>query len=143
MTIAFILAAAIQLSPIPGGVQPDPVNHPDWWVPCSHPIAVERGLCRVTPPPPTPGPFVPFKVGRTYTRQEAPDQRLFIAGAGQSPEGLPLLFGLCVGPPTVAFVAPLPASEALVPAPPTCTAIGQVIAMVASAPTTGWVEETP
>ncbi|MFI5224394.1 MAG: hypothetical protein ACHQX3_09185, partial [Nitrospirales bacterium] len=34
----------------PGAVQPDAVNHPDWWVPCNHPQAEQAGLS-CTPPP--------------------------------------------------------------------------------------------
>lgn len=48
--------------------------------------------------PPTPPTFRTFKLGRSYQRDTgSPDglTRLFIAGAGQLPDGAPVIFALC------------------------------------------------
>jgi hypothetical protein len=42
--LVMTMSAAAAAQPFPGAVQPDPTNHPDWWVPCSSSIAIDRGL---------------------------------------------------------------------------------------------------
>jgi hypothetical protein len=149
MSPALLLVMALQAAPFPGAVQPDPVGNPTQWVPCSHPIAVARGLgCAPTPDaPPDPcvnvnpytnpeealrcvnrPPVKPFKLGRVYTRYDgaaAGHTRLFIAAAGQSPEGVPLLFSICleVGG--------------------SCLFRGEVKPLLAHAEAQGWTEEAP
>lgn len=50
--LVLTMAAAAAAQPFPGAVQPDPTNHPTWWVPCSSAIAIERGLsCGQRPAP--------------------------------------------------------------------------------------------
>ena len=58
MLAPLALSLALQSAPFPGAVQPDPIDHPDWWVPCSSSIAIERGL-GCTAPTPAPVPTAP------------------------------------------------------------------------------------
>lgn len=53
--VALCARAASAQAPFPGAVQPDPVHHPDQWVPCSHPIAITAGKgCAAPTPAPVP-----------------------------------------------------------------------------------------
>jgi hypothetical protein len=140
--LALLLTLTIQAAPFPGAVQPDPVNYPTWWVPCSHPEAIARGLGCVEPEPvPDPclhiNPYADpegamrcvdgrprraFRLGHVYTRPEG-QGRIYVAGSGQAPDGTPLLFALCLE------------------AGGDCLFPGAVRALRANADAQGWTEE--
>ncbi len=93
IAIAAAVAAALTCTtPRPG---PDWVCVAGGWLPPGHPSVPVTAPA--PPPPHQPTPDVPFKIGRRYWRNAsgANPTDIYIAGAGQLPDGTSVLFAMC------------------------------------------------
>jgi hypothetical protein len=111
--LALVLAAlaasvpsAHAQAPFPGAVQPDPINHPTQWVPCSHPLAIDAGRgCVATSPAPAPAPppldVAPgqpapaLRVGRAY-RRTLDGARIYVLAIATNAQGIPVTLAQCL-----------------------------------------------
>lgn len=92
--IAFLLAAQLATTPACTTVQPSPafICQDGGWLPPGHP-SIKAPQPTLPPVDPNEPPYGQrFRVGRRYVRGTSD---VFIAGTGQLPDGLNVLFAIC------------------------------------------------